>query len=348
MSAIHVVVPACNPGAVVIDVIDGARPHVDAVVIVDDGCDAANRAHLERCARHPGVSLLTHAKTRGKGHALMTGIAHCLDRMSAEDFILTMDSDGQHDPEDIAKFKALIAARPDARFALGERLDLTAMPVKSRIGNGVASALFRLQTGASVRDTQTGMRLLSAPFARRVHEDVKPGRYETEMDMLILAVHSRTRIDSVEIKTIYLDDNAATRFRALTDSWRVLARLARYALVSVGSFLVDYLIFFVLSYLLGVPYIAANIAARVVSAGANFTGHKFFSLPSAGRLLPEAARYATAVVFALSTASVLLYVAVEYLGIGSLIAKPLVDAVVFLVNFIILSRFVFRGRGARG
>ena len=214
MFAIHVVVPAYNPGEIIIDVIESARCHADSVVIVDDGCDAKNRAHLERCSHHSGVSLLTHANNHGNGFALMTGIGHCLDRMQqqASDYILTMDSDGQHDPEDITKFRALLSERPNVHFALGERLDTRTMPVKSRIGNSVATALFCLQMGTSIQDTQTGMRLLSKPFARRVYDEVRPGRYEAGMDMLILAVHSLTKIDSVEIGTIYLDGNSATSF----------------------------------------------------------------------------------------------------------------------------------------
>ena len=348
MFAIHVVVPAYDPGEIIIGVIERARIHADTIVIVDDGCDTKNRAHLERCARHPGVSLLTHAGNRGKGFALITGIEHCLDRMQAGDYILTMDSDGQHDTEDIAKFRDLLTEHPNVHFALGERLDTGTMPLKSRIGNGLATALFRLQMGTSIRDTQTGMRLLSEPFARQVYDEVRPGRYETELDMLILAVHSLAGIDSVEIKTIYFDGNSATKFRALSDSWRVLARGLRYMLVSIGSFFIDYLIFFVLSYVAGVPYLAANVAARVVSAAANFTGHKVFSFHSASQTVLKATRYVLAVAFALSMASVLLYVAVEYLTIKSLIAKPLVDALVFLINFALLSRFVFRERRARG
>ena len=348
MPAIHVVVPACNPGEIVIEVVEKARAHADAVVLVDDGCDAENRAHLERCARRPGVSLLAHARNRGKGAALVTGMGHCLDRIRAGDYILTMDSDGQHDPADIAGFRALLRERPNVHFALGERLDTGVMPMKSRIGNGVATALFRLQTGASIRDTQTGMRLLSAPFARRVCDEVRPGRYETEMDMLVLAVHSLPRIDSVPIRTIYLDGNAATRFRPLADSWRVLARLVRYTLVSVGSFVFDYLLFVLLSHVAGVPYLVANVAARVASAVANFTGHKVFSFRSHGRTVSKAGRYVLAVALALSMASVLLYVAVEHIGIASLIAKPLVDALVFLFNFAVLSRFVFRERHGGG
>ena len=52
--------------------------------------------------------------------------------------------------------------------------------------------------------------------------------------MIILAVHSLARIDSVEIRTIYLDGNSATKFRPLADYWRVPARPVRYTFVSIA------------------------------------------------------------------------------------------------------------------
>ena len=85
----------------------------------------------------------------------------------------------------------------------------------------------------------------------------------------------------------------------------------------------------------------------MVSAVANFTGHKVFSFRSAGATAPTAARYVLAVAFSLSMASALLYAAVEYLTLGSLVAKPMVDVLVFLINFAVLSRFVFRGDRGR-
>ena len=57
------------------------------------------------------------------------------------DCILTMDSEGQHDPDDIQKFKAL-AGNDDVHLVVGERLDTGAVPLKSRIGHQVATALF--------------------------------------------------------------------------------------------------------------------------------------------------------------------------------------------------------------
>lgn len=216
--AVFLVVPAYNPGRSIIDVVGKALPHVAQVVIVDDGCDEAERSCLRQCLTDEKVTPLAHGFNRGKGVALHTGISHCLAEMQEDDFILTMDSDGQHDPEDIPKFKQLLAQEREVHFALGERFEDGAMPTKSRIGASLARWMFRAQFGSKVHDTQTGFRLLSAAFAKSFVARVKPGRYETEMDMLILASHTLPAIHSVEIRTIYLDDNKNTKYRAFADS----------------------------------------------------------------------------------------------------------------------------------
>ncbi len=344
---LHLVIPAYNPGPRVLDVVESARHLVDTVVLVDDGCDAENRRYLKRCEDAPNVTLLSHPSNRGKGFALMTGIKRCLHQMRPQDFVLTLDSDGQHNPADIARFRQLLAEGREVHLVLGERLDQQAMPFKSRLGNRFAAAFFRLQTGVAIRDTQTGFRLLSQPFAQSVLGALGGGLYETEMEMLILAAQSLPRIDSVEIETIYFDGNAATRFRAVADSWRVLARLARYGITGVASFLIDYLLFLLLSYVLSVPYLVANVAARVVSAAANFLGHQTFSFRSPGRTATKAIRYLAAVAFSLTLASALLLLTVEGLAMEGFIAKPLVDGLVFFINFTVLSRFVFALRKPR-
>ena len=51
MPAIHVVVPAYNPGEIVTAVIERASNHADTVVIVDDGCDASRTGRTWNAAR---------------------------------------------------------------------------------------------------------------------------------------------------------------------------------------------------------------------------------------------------------------------------------------------------------
>ena len=116
---------------------------------------------------------------------------------------------------------------------------------------------------------------------------------------------------------------------------------------AITSFLVDYLLFVALSYLAGVPYLAANAMARTVSAIVNFTGHKAFSFRSRGQVLRKSGKYVLAVIHALLLASVLLHIAVEYLGVAEYLAKPLADTLVFAINFHVLNRLVFINRRER-
>lgn len=339
---LFLVVPAYNPGEVVIDVIRESLPLADAIVLVDDGCDPENRRHLERCAADDKVTLLTHARNLGKGHALYSGIHWCLERMGTADFILTMDSDGQHRPRDIRRFAELAAVTSGVHLVLGERLDPMGMPWKSHAGNTLARLAFRLRCGGDVFDTQTGFRMLSKRFAGMCARRIAPGRFETEMKMLILAARELPKIHSLEIPTVYYSGNRNSKFSAVRDSLRITRLFASYSAVSVASFLLDYLVFIALTYWIGVAYLTANILARAVSALFNFLAHKRFSFKSDGVWLHEAMKYAGAVVFALVQSSALLFFCVHVLHFPGYAAKPFVDLLVFLANFLILSRVVFK------
>lgn len=338
---LFLVVPAYNAGSVLVDVIDRALPLVDHIVIVDDGSREADRPTFETCDSHAKVTVLRHRKNLGKGFALKTGIEHCLRDMQARDSILTMDSDGQHAPEDIARFSACKAQHPDAGFILGERRADDKMPPKSRLGNTLARLLFKIQFGGDIHDTQSGFRLLSRDFAQQFIQRVRPGRYETEMDMLILASRTLNEIHTVDIDTIYLEGNRRTHFKAVTDSLSITKLFLKYGAVSLASFLIDYLLFIVLVYLLGVSYIQANILARIISAVMNFAGHKYISFETRGILIHEGGRYVLAVFFSLFLSTALLYIAVDLLHLPSLVLKPVIDGLIFIVNFLVLNKLVF-------
>ena len=183
--------------------------------------------------------------------------------------------------------------------------------------------------------------MLSAAFARMCMERIPPGRYETEMNMLILGVRILPEIHTVPIRTLYFQDNSNTKFQPWLDSWLVMKLFVNYGAVSLASFLLDYLLFILLLWWPGMPYLQANMAARVLSAIFNFVAHKEYSFTSKGGFPRKAIKYITAVLFTLLLATILLYVAVDDMKISEYIAKPLVDIVVFVLNFFVMSRLVF-------
>ena len=123
---------------------------------------------------------------------------------------------------------------------------------------------------------------------------------------------------------------------------RTLFFLSKYAGVAFASFLVDYAVFLTLAYLLGVYYLLAHAIARVCSGTFNFLSNKHLVFKSRSRKLPEALRYLAAVAFSLAVTALLLYCLVDLLGVSKALAKPAAEFTMFLANFIVLHRFVFR------
>ena len=101
------------------------------------------------------------------------------------------------------------------------------MAWKSRFGNTLTTALVRLVRHGCPPDTQSGFRAHARPCVARIVADVRPGRYETELRILFLALDARARIATVPIPTRYVDRNAASHFRPVADGLRVYRALAR-------------------------------------------------------------------------------------------------------------------------
>ena len=334
------VIPAYNPGNIVTSIVSEVSKHVDAVILVDDGSDRENKRYLEQCALLKNVHLVTFPSNRGKGHAIIAGLQEALNYHP--DYIFTIDSDGQHDPKEIPKFKRLIAtAPPSYDLIIGARQAITDMPLRSKIGNVFTARLFSAFFKKSLDDTQSGFRVLSSDFAKDIIASIAPGRFETEMRMLIYAVESNRTIGKVPIETIYFDKNRDTNFRPLQDSLRVLVPFSKYTGVAFTSFLLDYSIFMVLSYLLGIYYIFAHILSRTCSGTFNFLANKHIVFKSKSKKLREGIRYISAVLFSLLATSLLLYFFVDLIGFPKAIAKPVAECTMFLVNFMILNKFVF-------
>lgn len=161
---VAVVVPALNEAGKIREVLERLRPHADLIVVVDDGSHDGTAA----LAAGPDVHVLRHLINRGQGAALQTGVEHAL-RLGA-DVIVTFDSDGQHDPADIA---ALVdpVARGACDVALGSRFlgRAIGMPPGRRVVLKAGIAFTRLVSRIRVTDVHNGLRA----FSRRAAADLR-------------------------------------------------------------------------------------------------------------------------------------------------------------------------------
>ena len=254
---VAVVIPCYNTGEACVDVITRARAAANAVLVVDDGSTDDTPEHIRQ---HRRAVPAPARRTPGKGAALKAGIEEVLKGRQGQlgetfDYILTVDGDGQHDPGDIPRFVSL-AVRERADFVIGVR-NVRVMPPKSKIGNYFSRLVFFLGTGRYVADTQSGFRLFSHSLAEALLTAVAWRRYETEAEILTKAVSLGYTVATVEIPTIYFDQNRRTHFDPLWDSMRVVAVLSRYALSSLAVTAVDFSAFVLL-----LPYVSGNVVTR--------------------------------------------------------------------------------------
>ena len=130
------------------------------------------------------ATVLTHEHNQGKGQALKTAYDYILERGTCGS-IVTADADGQHKIWDIFRTAKKASENPN-KLILGVRAFTGKVPLRSRFGNSLTKALFKLQTGVGVTDTQTGLRAFTTNLIPFMLE-IEGQRYEYEMNMLLEA-----------------------------------------------------------------------------------------------------------------------------------------------------------------
>ena len=217
MKDVVCVIPALNAAATLPAVLAGVRGALPGALLVrvDDGSrDATGDVLRERC---DVVEVFT--ENEGKGAALRAGFARALAIGARR--VLSLDADGQHDPEYAPR---LIAALERADIAVGERIRAgSAMPLRRRVSNALSTAAISAVAGRALPDTQCGFRAI----LREVLETVTGvgDRYEFETDFIIRAARRGYSIVAVPVPTIY---GAKSHFRECRDAARVIATIWRH------------------------------------------------------------------------------------------------------------------------
>ena len=194
----YIILPAYCEEKVIKEVIgDIKKEGYTNIIVVDDG--SIDNTYKE--AKSTGVITVTHPINRGKGAATQTGID--VGKLLNADIIVTMDSDGQHDPKDIKRLIQPILNNK-ADVVIGSRMLNTKGMPKSRIMmNKIANIVTYIFFGVLVSDSQSGFRAYNKKAYTSVYTYMD--RYEFESEMLGQIKNSKLRIKEIPIKVIYTD-----------------------------------------------------------------------------------------------------------------------------------------------
>lgn len=214
---ICVLIPAYNESRTISRVVLEVREVISPVVVVDDG----SRDATAQLAQDAGAMVIKHPVNKGKGAALQTGFKYVLD--NGYDAVITMDSDGQHDANDIPGFiEAFNKKRPG--IILGSRMnDISTMPAIRKFTNKLTSFIGSLLARQKLNDSQSGFRLISSDVLRTVH--LETTGFEMESELLIKASKAGFKIISVPIKTIYGQE--ISKIDPKRDTYRFIKLLLR-------------------------------------------------------------------------------------------------------------------------
>jgi len=166
------------------------------VVAVDDGSTDSTGKALEAVG---GLTLLRHPENRGKGAALLTAFGHAA---RFADWAITIDADGQHDPDDALKLVRSIPenSRP---IIIGSRQGMEGrhVPWTSRFGREFSNFWVRSAGGPRLRDTQSGLR--AYPLPETLHFGVKSRRFQFEVEVLVRAARKGIPVIEVPVSVHY-------------------------------------------------------------------------------------------------------------------------------------------------
>jgi glycosyltransferase involved in cell wall biosynthesis len=211
------IIPVYNHAETVAQVVRKTQAIGFPVFVVDDG--STDETSL-RVAQIRGIHLLRHERNEGKGAAILTGF---MAASHVADYAITIDADGQHDPEDawnlidaipLKKRPLVVGVREGMDNEEGHHV-----PWTSRFGRKFSNFWVRLSGGPVIADSQSGMRIYPLPEALSL--PVRARRFQFEVEILVQAKRKGIPILEAPIRVFYGAEGARiSHFRPFIDFLR--------------------------------------------------------------------------------------------------------------------------------
>lgn len=215
-SHICVLIPTYNNAGTLHDVLRRTYAVADNIIVVNDGSTDNTQSLLDNSP--VPVSIVSYPKNKGKGYALKQGFLKA--RELGFTHALTLDSDGQHLPEQIPQMAELSLLHPKALIVGSRTLEGKEIDGGSMFANKFSNFWFTVQTGLSLPDTQSGMRIY--PLDELHGLACLTSRYEAELELLVWAAWANVKIIPCPIEVYYPPQTERiSHFRPALDFTRI-------------------------------------------------------------------------------------------------------------------------------
>lgn len=196
-----VVLPIHNEGSRVTDILEKLNKKRLPVFAVNDGSsDSTSKILSESKKKFAYLTVINHKINLGKGAALRTGCDAAVE--SGAQAIIMMDSDGQHEVEDIDNFldNDLLLSYD---IIFGSRNLTINNPLVRLLGNKFASILVSILFGIYVSDLLCGFRAFNSKIYKKIIWESKG--YGVETEMVVKTARYKLKFCEVPVQTIYHD-----------------------------------------------------------------------------------------------------------------------------------------------
>ena len=209
-----VVIPTYNNATKLQAVIDDVLQYTNHILVVNDGSTDNTRQIL---TAYKQVNVFHLENNSGKGKAMRLGFQKAWEM--GFKYAITIDSDGQHLAKDLKNFINKIEEEPEAMI-VGARnmIDTEGVPSGSSFGHKFSNFWFRLETGKSLPDTQSGYRLYPLEILSKMR--FYTSRYEFEIESIVRMSWRGVPMLWVPIDVEYPEDRIS-HFRKFWDFFRI-------------------------------------------------------------------------------------------------------------------------------
>ena len=215
-------IPAYNEEKMIAKVLVRASPHVDELVVVDDGSEDDTGAIAEKF----GASVIRHSRNLGKGAALRD----CFDwaRKNDVDILVTIDADGQHDPNDIPTLISPVQAG-EADLVIGYRsVRPQGMTARRRFAQKTLDAVVGVKDGNVLVDSQSGFRAYSRTAISSL--TISEWGMGAESEIIMQASKLGLKIRQVPVRMTYDVEKTSPR-NPLIHFVDIVATIVKFSLV---------------------------------------------------------------------------------------------------------------------